>query len=121
MQIQTKYFVTLDDDFEFTENTKLEKFLQVIANHPVSIVAGSLSTKENPYYDYAGKLEIKRDDDSLRLLKGNYGLLQDVDHADCKLVDIVLNFFIAGLSASYLFLMRKKKPQAFKKCSGTTT
>lgn len=33
-QVTTKYFLWLDDDFEFTENTKIEKLVEVMEAVP---------------------------------------------------------------------------------------
>jgi len=104
-RVSTKYFITLDDDFVFTNRTTIEFFVQVMENsnqawieesNRLDIVAGSLYTDENPYYDYAGLIEVDSDR-NFRLISGMHGHWEDIDYlaAQCKLVDIVANFFVA--------------------------
>ena len=40
-RVKTKYFITLDDDWEFTEETKLEEFVKLFETEDVDILAGS--------------------------------------------------------------------------------
>jgi serine/threonine protein kinase len=41
-KIKTKYFVLLDDDYEFTKDTKLETFLNIIENSDLDILGGQV-------------------------------------------------------------------------------
>ncbi|XP_034046565.1 beta-1,4 N-acetylgalactosaminyltransferase 2-like isoform X2 [Thalassophryne amazonica] len=48
-QVTTKYFLWVDDDFEFTENTKIEKLVEVMeANPELDVVGGSV--QGNQFY-----------------------------------------------------------------------
>lgn len=96
-RVATPYFVLLDDDFVFTQQTTLEKLFQVLERNPsVDIASGSLYLpgKENEPYSYAELIEIDNGAaKELRLRKGNRGALDT--EPGCFRHDIVLNFFIA--------------------------
>ena len=51
-KINTPYFVLLDDDFEFTENTKIEKFYETISITDLDILGGQVINNEkvNNYF-----------------------------------------------------------------------
>ena len=91
----TPYFMTLDDDFVFTNATLIEKLFQLMKNHDhVDLVSGSLYTDTNSeIYDYSGKISIEGED--FKLLRGDYGYLFDIEYQNCRKVDIVANFFMA--------------------------
>lgn len=81
-RVKTKYVLLLDDDFEFTENTKPEKMLEV-AEKGFDFVGGNVEG-----LDYHGILE--RDGETLRYVKGDRGELNGY-----KMFDLILNFFLA--------------------------
>jgi hypothetical protein len=88
--------MSLDDDFVFTEETKIERLYQVLRNNEVDLVSGSLFTDTSTeLYDYAGNIAIEGD--SFKLVHGDRGSLEDSDHPVCKRYDIVANFFMAKL------------------------
>lgn len=80
-RVHTKYFLLLDDDFIFTEETKIEKLLDV-ARSGFDIVGGQVRG-----LDYHGILELE--DGVLRYIRGDRG-----QHMGYPLYDLVLNFFI---------------------------
>lgn len=97
-QVNTPFFVLLDDDFVFTAQTTLERLLGVLErNADVDIASGALYLpgKEHEPYSYAELLEI--DGDELRLRRGSRGALPNEPH--CARHDIVLNFFVARTAA----------------------
>jgi beta-1,4-N-acetylgalactosaminyltransferase 2 len=44
-KVKTKYFVTVDDDLQFNEKTKLENFLDIIEHNDIDVLCGGLTTK----------------------------------------------------------------------------
>ena len=93
-QSTTPYVMSLDDDFVFTNATKIEKLYQFLLNHgEFDLASGSLYTDTNSeLYDYAGLINIEGD--NFKLVRGDRGIIIDSDN-HCKLVDIVANFFMA--------------------------
>jgi UDP-glucose 4-epimerase/phosphorylcholine metabolism protein LicD len=62
-KIKTKYFVTLDDDFEFSINTKLENFLENILKTDLDILGGmvyqgNVLKKYHGIFDYDKKNKV---------------------------------------------------------------
>jgi glycosyltransferase involved in cell wall biosynthesis len=89
-QVKTKYVVFIDDDFQFYDETKLEKLREIIINEDVDLVAGQVRLIPKDKIDnYHGLLEIK--DKTLTYKKGDKGVTQN----GYPLYDIVLNFFMA--------------------------
>jgi GT2 family glycosyltransferase len=43
-KVKTKYFVTVDDDLQFNEDTKLENFLDIIDTNDIDVLCGGLTT-----------------------------------------------------------------------------
>ncbi len=86
--------MTLDDDFVFTNNTKIEKLFQVLLSTDVDLVSGSLYTDpvKPELYDYAGNIAIEGE--NFRLMRGDRGEVSP-DYPACKRYDIVANFFMA--------------------------
>jgi glycosyltransferase involved in cell wall biosynthesis len=87
-KVQTKYYVSLDDDYVFTENTKLEIFKDILDNEPdIDLVAGKLVGTG------AGTCSgiIYIEDDILTAEKGlNRGFINKY-----PIYDIVVYFFMA--------------------------
>ena len=84
--VKTPYFVTADDDFIFTEQTKLETWLEILEEHPIDLISGIAGGLE-----FTGAIEI--DDGIFRIAryksKGKIGSI--------KLFDITAQFFMARL------------------------
>jgi glycosyltransferase involved in cell wall biosynthesis len=79
-QVQTEYFLLLDDDFVFTEKTDIGKLLKK-AKMGYDVVAGCLSQPNGSMHHYEGRYEFK--DNVIRFIK-------------CREepFDFVLNFFV---------------------------
>jgi GT2 family glycosyltransferase len=95
-RVQTPYFVTLDDDFVFSERTTLQRLVAVLdARAELDIVAGSLYLpgQESQPYAYAELLDVVDDGRELRMRKGSHGPVPGFD--GCERYDIALNFFVA--------------------------
>ncbi len=95
-RVTTPFFVTLDDDFVFSERTTIERLIAVLDERPeLDIVAGSLYLpgREAEPYAYAELLDIADDGRELRMRKGSLGPVPGFD--GCHRYDIALNFFAA--------------------------
>jgi (N-acetylneuraminyl)-galactosylglucosylceramide N-acetylgalactosaminyltransferase len=88
-QVTTKYFVTLDDDFIFTRQTRLERFYEVLENTPVNLIGGVVLDHGEKKRVYHGSLSIEGD---ILLLKKSVAV---DDLEEMPLYDIVLQFFMA--------------------------
>lgn len=92
--VETKYFITLDDDFLFTKETKLENFYKIMESSDLSILSGKVRNKA-----LMNKISIQNSDkgDIVKFLKGYYSL--ECCKPDKKLeyfiTDYVYQFFIA--------------------------
>ncbi|XP_041659319.1 beta-1,4 N-acetylgalactosaminyltransferase 2-like [Cheilinus undulatus] len=93
-QVMTKYFLWVDDDYEFTEKTKIEKMVEVMeANPELDVLGGSVT--ENRFffsviYEEGNEIEggclYRKSGGSFTPLPGFPG---------CYLVSGVVNFFLA--------------------------
>jgi SAM-dependent methyltransferase len=89
--VKTDYFVLCDDDFVFTEETRIEVFANLLEYHALDIVGGDLRLGTN-LQTHHGQLVLE--EGTLRKHKGCY---QDLGtHQTC---DIVLNF-LGGRTAT---------------------
>lgn len=88
-KVKTEYFVLLDDDFEFTNNTDLEKWLSIIENSDLDILGGDV-IMNGIKMEYTGLYHF---DISESTLIYKYGFHEDKKHY--KTYDFILNFFIA--------------------------
>lgn len=84
--VKTPYFVTVDDDFIFTERTRLEIWLEILESHPIDLISGIAGNLE-----FVGAIEVN--DGVFRIIryksKGQIGPI--------KLFDITAQFFMARL------------------------
>ncbi|XP_072303347.1 beta-1,4 N-acetylgalactosaminyltransferase 2-like [Eucyclogobius newberryi] len=93
-QVTTKYFLWSDDDFVFTENTKIEKMVEVMEAAPELDVVGG-SVQGNQFYF---SLEYDEGDEAEggclhRKSSGRFHALRG--HPQCFLASGVVNFFLA--------------------------
>ena len=92
-QIDTEYFVLLDDDFLFTEKTDLLKFYQIIENNKdqLDVLGGCVLENKKPI-EYYGKFIFDENSKTIEVIK-------EVDHFEnFNKCDLILNFFIAKTS-----------------------
>lgn len=87
--VKTTYFVLLDDDFIFTEHTKLERMVDVLEGTNIDIVSGVMYDFGNIKRRFAGCFDVIDGVFTLRTDK-TFG-----EAAGYKLYNIVLNFFMA--------------------------
>lgn len=98
--VKTPYFVSLDDDFAFTDETRLELLLETIQRHDAALVAGDLvACKQKFAWRVERRREvyqgvIRREGDALRLVRGHAGSLGDA--YEC---DVTPHFFLARTEA----------------------
>ncbi|XP_072299970.1 beta-1,4 N-acetylgalactosaminyltransferase 2-like [Eucyclogobius newberryi] len=93
-QVTTKYFLWSDDDFVFTENTKIEKMIEVMEAVPELDVVGG-SVQGNQFYF---SLEYDEGDEAeggclYRKSSGRFHALRG--YPQCFLASGVVNFFLA--------------------------
>lgn len=82
-EVTTPYVVTLDDDFIFTKDTKLEVWLDILKNSNIDLVGGNV---DNIRYEACFEIENK----VLKYVRKNKG-----EEYGCKLYDLVLQFWMA--------------------------
>ncbi len=98
--VATPYFVSLDDDFAFTDETQLERLLDTLRRHEAALVAGDLvECKQKFAWRVERRREvyqgvIRREGDSLRLLRGHAGSVGDAFQCD-----VTPRFFVARADA----------------------
>lgn len=81
-EVKTEFFVTLDDDFIFSNQTKLERWLDVLDNSNIDLVSGKVDIR-----NYEGRIIFK--DKICKFVKGSVG-----QEAGLDLYDIVLQFWM---------------------------
>ena len=52
--VKTKYFVLLDDDLEFTQQTKIETFKELLEKYNFDLIGGKFYEVDMPYLQYTG-------------------------------------------------------------------
>jgi glycosyltransferase involved in cell wall biosynthesis len=57
-RVETPYFVTLDDDFVFTEATRLEVMLDILASSPLDVLAGRVRNPGGSVLEFEGLLDL---------------------------------------------------------------
>ena len=87
--VKTKYFVPIDDDFEFTEQTHIEVFVTLLQKYNFDLIGGRVCDFGHSYSNFTGFLKIYR--------KVLYTCLHKFssDVPDAVPVDITVNFFLA--------------------------
>ena len=86
-KVKTDYIVLLDDDFEFTDKTRIDQLLKIAKENDFDIVGGSVEG-----LSYNGILEL--DGNVLRYIKGDRGIVNGY-----PLYDMVLNFFVGKVKS----------------------
>ncbi|MBN3306597.1 B4GN2 acetylgalactosaminyltransferase, partial [Amia calva] len=90
-QVSTKYLLWVDDDFLFTESTKIEKLVEVMEAMPeLDVVGGSVAGN---FFNFKLVYEEGEDGGCLSRRMGNYQSIPGFP--DCHLTGGVVNFFLA--------------------------
>ncbi|XP_065108826.1 beta-1,4 N-acetylgalactosaminyltransferase 2-like isoform X2 [Paramisgurnus dabryanus] len=95
-QVTTKYFLWVDDDFEFMDETRIESFVKIMeANPELDVVGGAVSGEQ-----YYFSLEYIEDDEGgcLRRFQGRHHKPLP-GFEGCFFVDVIVNFFLARTDA----------------------
>lgn len=90
-QVTTKYFLWVDDDFLFTENTKIEKLVTVLEETTLDLVGGSVGGNR---FCFRLLIEEGNDEgDCLHYRSGHFHFLEGF--SNCVVTSGVANFFLA--------------------------
>ncbi|XP_078449399.1 beta-1,4 N-acetylgalactosaminyltransferase 1-like isoform X1 [Lampetra fluviatilis] len=95
-QVSTKYLLWVDDDFLFSENTKLERMVEVLEKTSLDVVGGAVREVTGFQTTFQHKLEVQAgepDGYCLHQHRGYYHPLAGLPN--CVLTDGVVNFFMA--------------------------
>ncbi|CAL8366727.1 unnamed protein product [Lota lota] len=95
-QVTTKYVLWVDDDFFFTESTKLEKMVDILEKTTLDLVAGAVREVTGYSATYRHTFSVDEGDsegDCLHIRQGYYQTIQGFP--DCVVADAVINFFMA--------------------------
>lgn len=87
-KINTKYFVLLDDDFEFTKETDIKHLYEVISKNNLDILGGQVIENKKPI-DYFGNFVY---DEKNKLIQT---VIEHKNMGQYKKCHLILNFFIA--------------------------
>ena len=87
--VKTKYFVLLDDDLEFTQQTKIETFITLLEKYNFDLIGGKYYEVDMPYLQYTGFFATYR--------KAFYIWTYKDPSKACEVVsvDFTWNFFLA--------------------------
>ncbi|XP_070554318.1 beta-1,4 N-acetylgalactosaminyltransferase 1-like [Ptychodera flava] len=100
-QVKTKYFVWVDDDFIFTENTKLENFLEKFEDPRIQLdmIGAFFEDVNGTKYIlslFFKNIEIYAGDEDGDCMMRNRGFQRYLEeYPECMIVDLVTNFFMA--------------------------
>uniref|UniRef100_A0A8D0GNQ2 Glycosyltransferase 2-like domain-containing protein n=1 Tax=Sphenodon punctatus TaxID=8508 RepID=A0A8D0GNQ2_SPHPU len=94
-QVTTKYYLWVDDDFLFTEDTKIEKMVDVLERSDLDIVGGTVKKNQ---YRFKIIYEQGEDGGCMHLRYGSYRLLEGFPN--CEVASGVVNFFLAHTDES---------------------
>ncbi len=87
-KITTPYFVLVDDDFVFTDNTKLEVFVSMIEKTNLDILGGHVYN-QGQVIDFFGNFHVDKKTNTVICKR------ETTDHGDYKVCQLITNFFIA--------------------------
>ncbi|XP_078280572.1 beta-1,4 N-acetylgalactosaminyltransferase 2-like isoform X2 [Rhinoraja longicauda] len=90
-QVTTKYLLWVDDDFEFTKETKLEKLVEVLEKTNLDLVGAPVQG-----HQFTFKLWYEEGDDEGDCVVTQRGGFHPLDgFPSCEVTSIVVNFFLA--------------------------
>ncbi|XP_002733027.1 beta-1,4 N-acetylgalactosaminyltransferase 1-like [Saccoglossus kowalevskii] len=104
-QVRTKYFLWVDDDYVFTSDTILERFVEKLESPTaeLDLVAGLILHKgvvtETITKDAWSHVEYAKGKDSGCIMKRTTTIKTLKEFPNCKLKDMVTNFFMAKTEA----------------------
>ncbi|XP_066440506.1 beta-1,4 N-acetylgalactosaminyltransferase 1 isoform X2 [Eleutherodactylus coqui] len=95
-QVSTKYVLWADDDFIFSPQTKIEKFVDVLEKTSLDLVGGAVREVTGYYATYRQTINIvpgDKEGDCLKVLQGYHHVIEGFPN--CVVTDGVINFFLA--------------------------
>ncbi|XP_043939529.1 beta-1,4 N-acetylgalactosaminyltransferase 1 isoform X2 [Protopterus annectens] len=95
-QVTTKYFLWVDDDFIFTNETKIEKLVDVLEKTTLDVVGGAVREVTGYSTTYRQKITVEAggdDGDCLHTRQGFHHIIKGFPN--CVVTDGVINFFLA--------------------------
>ncbi|CAL8255675.1 beta-1,4 N-acetylgalactosaminyltransferase 1a [Gadus morhua] len=95
-QVTTKYVLWVDDDFLFTESTKLEKMVDILEKTTLDLVGGAVTEVTGYSATYQHTFSVDEggsEGDCLHIRQGHYHSIQGFP--SCVVADAVINFFMA--------------------------
>jgi len=97
-KVKTAYFVLLDDDFAFTENTSLEKLQSVLQGDQDCIIAGGrcINFGRKSYHGH-GHIEI-RGNKIIRYVYGSKAPSVQINGVECVPCRMTQNFFMGNIA-----------------------
>lgn len=95
-QVTTKYFLWVDDDFVFTEKTKLERMMQKLDESRLNLDVIGGTVNKTSYNKCFMMRTGGQDGDCLHAIHGRYRRM--VQFPECDIVDVVVDFFMARTS-----------------------
>ncbi|XP_029912594.1 beta-1,4 N-acetylgalactosaminyltransferase 1a [Myripristis murdjan] len=94
-QVSTKYVLWVDDDFIFTENTKLEKMVDILEKTTLDLVGGAVREVTGYTATYRHTISVEEGDeegDCLHIRQGYHHVIEGFP--SCVVADAVINFFM---------------------------
>ncbi|XP_066301856.1 beta-1,4 N-acetylgalactosaminyltransferase 1-like isoform X1 [Branchiostoma lanceolatum] len=94
-QVTTPYFLWVDDDFIFTQETRIDLLLRVIENTNLDIVGGVVYEEFGIGNSWTQKIRIEDGDelgDCMFQTQGHYHTVEGFP--ECVVADVVINFFL---------------------------
>ncbi|XP_018615650.1 beta-1,4 N-acetylgalactosaminyltransferase 1a isoform X3 [Scleropages formosus] len=95
-QVTTKYVLWVDDDFIFTSDTKIEKFVDVLEKTTLDLVGGAVREVTGYTATFRHTISVEpgdEDGDCLHIRRGFHHGIQGFPN--CVVSDAVINFFMA--------------------------
>ena len=100
----TEYFISMDDDFVITADTKLEDLLEIIEESGYDIIGGEVvkpnQTEHFDKWDQMARFYLTRSPDGFCYYRGKFDLPPMEKYPNCSVRDIVLNYFIGRVSTA---------------------
>ncbi|XP_034552387.1 beta-1,4 N-acetylgalactosaminyltransferase 1a isoform X2 [Notolabrus celidotus] len=94
-QVTTKYVLWADDDFIFTENTKLEKMVEIMEKTTLDMVGGAVREATSYTATYRHTISVEEggeEGDCIHIRQGYHHIIEG--YPNCVVADAVINFFM---------------------------
>ncbi|CAG07428.1 unnamed protein product, partial [Tetraodon nigroviridis] len=94
-QVVTKYVLWVDDDFIFTENTKLEKMVDILEKTTLDLVSGAVREVTGYTATFRHTISVEgggEEGDCLHIRNGYHHIIEGFP--SCVVADAVINFFM---------------------------